>query len=81
MITKIETVYEWTNKEFNHSCGLYRVNMSHSDETYTFIRNGDSIGVISHYIDRSATECVDLIRTDVKKEFLEKLQVMEAQHG
>ena len=74
VIKNIETIYEWTNRDLDHHCGLYRVTLKSSDTTYTFIKNADSVGVINHYVGRPANECnecVDIIRDDVKQEFLD----------
>jgi len=71
VIKNIETIYEWTNRDLDHHCGLYRVTLKSSDTTYTFIKNADSVGVISHYVGRPANKCVDIIRDDVKQEFLD----------
>lgn len=77
VIKNIETIYEWTNKELNHTCGLYRVTLKSSDITYIFIKNADSVGVISHCVGRPANECVDIIRNDVRQEFLDLIREAE----
>lgn len=51
--------------------GVYSLDFN--GEQKVFIRNGDSVGVVTHLLEKSANECVSLIREDVKKEFLEKI--------
>lgn len=31
VIKNIETIYEWTNRDLDHHCGLYRVTLKSSD--------------------------------------------------
>ncbi len=69
-ISEIKTI-----REFKHdglSFGVYLVAVQ--GEEKVFIRNGDSIGVICHYWEKPANECISLIRDDVKQEFLKALE-------
>ncbi len=62
-------------REFKHggsTFGVYLVTVQ--GEEKIFIRNGDSIGVICHYWEKPANECISLIRDDVKQEFLKALE-------
>ena len=68
----LQTIYEWNNKDLNHKCGLYHVEMPSGDKHY-LLRNGDSVGVITHLVGRPAFECVCPIRDDVKQKFLKRL--------
>lgn len=52
--------------------GVYSVLFNGKQEI--FIKNGDSIGAVQHYLNKPASECVGEIRDDVKQEFLNKLE-------
>ena len=65
-ISNIETIYEFTNE--GRTCGVYSV-LFNGDKK-VFLQNGDSVGVVSHYLGRPSSECVSVIRDDVKQEFL-----------
>lgn len=69
--SKIQTIYEFTNKDFGSTCGVYLVEFKGKD--HVFIRNGDSIGAVAHYVGKPASQCVGEIRGDVKQEFLNQL--------
>lgn len=68
----VTKIYWWFNEQLEHTCGLYKVSMGDKDQY--FLINGDSVGVICHFIGRPASECVATIRDDVKQEFLAKVQ-------
>ena len=68
----LQTIYEFYNTELNTKCGLYHVELPSGAKHY-FIRNNESVGTIVHYLDRPASECVSIIRDDVKKEFFDEL--------
>jgi len=55
--------------------GVYSVIFNGKQEI--FIKNGDSIGAVQHYLGESAGKCVSEIRDDVKQEFLDILGKME----
>jgi len=69
--TKIQTIYEFTNAKLGHTCGAYYVEFK--GKNHLFIRNGDSVGAVEHYLGRQPNECISIIRNDVKQEFLEQL--------
>jgi hypothetical protein len=69
-ISKVETIYEFTNEDRVN--GVYRVTISGRERI--LIRNNDSVAVVSHYLDKPATQCVDIIRDDVKEELFEFLK-------
>ena len=69
----LQTIYEFTNKECETTCGLYHVKLD-SGATHYLLRNNDSVAVIAHLLGRLATECLSLIKDDVKKEFFDKLE-------
>jgi hypothetical protein len=68
----LQTIYEFNNKQFDTKCGLYHVELDSGSKHY-FIRNNESVGTITHYLDRPASECVSIIRNDVKQEFFDML--------
>jgi len=68
----LQTIYEFHNKENETICGLYQVKLS-SERTYYFLRNNESVGVIVHLLGKPASECISIIRDDVKQEFFSKL--------
>ena len=70
-INEINTIYEYTNN--NVVYGVYSVLFDGKQKV--FIRNGDSIGSVTHWLDEPASKCVNEIRTDVKDEFLEYLKM------
>lgn len=72
----LQTVYEFSNKETETTCGLYHVQLN-SGGKYYLLRNGDSVGVICHYRGRPALECISIIRDDVKRDFF---SLLEASH-
>ncbi len=62
-------------KEFKHeglTFGVYLVTLQ--GEEKILVRNGDSVGIIAHYIAKQANECISLIRDDIKQEFLKALE-------
>lgn len=69
--SKIETIYEYTNKDFDVTNGAYLVTFKGTERL--FIRNGNSVGTVSHFLGRYASQCVSEIRDDVKYEFLAQL--------
>ncbi|SBW02505.1 hypothetical protein KL86CLO1_11657 [uncultured Eubacteriales bacterium] len=69
--SKVETIYEFTNKDSGNTNGVYRVTFKGCE--YVFVRNGNSIGKVSHYLGEPASRCVGEIRDDVKQEFLAQL--------
>jgi hypothetical protein len=68
----LQTIYEFHNKVCDTKCGLYYVELNSGSKHY-FIRNNESVGTITHYLDRPASECVSIIRNDVKQEFFDEL--------
>jgi hypothetical protein len=75
-ITDIRILYEFTNKDTQSKCGTYLLNFN--GERYLFIRNGESIGIVCHYLGRPASECVSIIRNDVKDKFFAELNKITA---
>lgn len=55
--------------------GIYWVKFN--NEHKLFIKNGESIGVVCHYLGESAMTCVSPIRKDVKEEFLKELKELK----
>ena len=74
----LQTIYEFHNKEQDTTCGLYYVETELGNKHY-FVRNNKSVGAIQHLLGRPASECVAIIRDDVKQKFFELLA--EAKHG
>jgi hypothetical protein len=72
MIKVLDTVYEFHNKDTDTTNGLYHIELN--GKPHYFIRNNNSVGAICHYLGRPASECVSIIRDDVKQEFLNILQ-------
>ena len=68
-ISEIKTIQEFTND--STTCGVY--SLLFKGEQKIFIRNGDSIGVVSFLLGRSASQCVSEIRDDIKYDFLAQL--------
>jgi hypothetical protein len=73
-ITDIQIIYEFTNKNTQTTNGAYLLKFK--GERQLFIRNDKSIGTVAHYLDRPASECVSIIRNDVKEEFFIELNKM-----
>jgi len=71
MIELTQVIYEFHSKDTGTTNGLYRVKLNGTP--HTFVRNDDSVGAICHYLGRPASECVSIIRDDVKRDFLELL--------
>ena len=72
MIKILETIYEFHNNDTETTNGVYHVELN--GKSHYFIRNNNSVGAICHYLDRPASQCVSIIRDDVKQEFLDKLK-------
>lgn len=68
-INDIQIIREF--KSENRVNGIYSVMFNGKQEI--FIRNGNSIGAVQHYLNEPASKCVSEIRDDVKGEFLSKL--------
>jgi len=75
-ITDIQIIYEFTNKEYQTTNGAYLLDFK--GEQMLFIRNNNSVGVVAHYLDRLASECVSIIRKDVKEEFFAELNKIKS---
>ena len=66
MIDNIKTINEFNNDGVVY--GIYEVEFKGKKET--FVRNGNSIGVITFYLGGRVDECVSIVRGDVAEEFL-----------
>ena len=64
----LQTIYEFTSTDRTY--GLYHVELDSGRDCY-FLRNHDSVGVINHIFDEPANKCINIIRDDVKKRFLQ----------
>lgn len=71
MINSIKVIYEFTNTDTKTTNGVYEVYLN--NKQHIFIRNDKSVGVVQHYLGRAASDCVSIIRDDVKQEFFSKL--------
>jgi hypothetical protein len=69
-IENIKIIHEFTNGSFTG--GTYSV--LYNGEPYVFIRNGDSVGAVFHWIDKPASECIEDVREETKKLFLQELE-------
>ena len=69
-IKNIKVIQEFTNNNITH--GVYT--LMFREDSLVFIRNGDSIGVVSYFRNRPANECVSIITDDLKQEFLYLLE-------
>lgn len=76
-IKNIQTIYEFTNKEHQTTNGAYLLEFK--GERHLFIRNNESVGTVQHYLDRSASECISIIKDDVKKEFFLELDKIKSE--
>lgn len=72
-IGKIDVIREFGSDDKIY--GIYSVMFN--DKQEIFIKNGDSIGTVQHYLGVPAGKCVSEIRDDVKEEFLSKLKEIE----
>jgi hypothetical protein len=72
MLEIIEVIYEFHNEDTNTTNGVYRVKLN--GKPHIFIRNNNSVGVVCHFLGKSASECVGIIRDDIKNEFLSKVR-------
>jgi hypothetical protein len=73
----LNTIYEFSNKDSKTTNGLYHVQIDGGNKYY-FLRNNNSVGAIQHLFNRPASECIGLIRDDVKQKFFELLNVKES---
>lgn len=76
MIEILQTIYEFHNKTTGTTSGLYHVELD-SGSKYYLLRNNESVGALQHYVDRPASECVSIIRNDMKRSFFEALSKAE----
>ena len=72
-ITGVKKLQEFVND--NITCGTYLVTFNSEDRV--FVRNGDSVGVVTYYYNASACKCVSEIRNDVKEELFQFLKTEE----
>jgi hypothetical protein len=61
----LQTIYEFINKESGTINGLYHVELDNGSKHY-FLRNNGSVGAICYYCGRPVTECISLVRIDVR---------------
>ena len=61
---KVLEVFEHFKSEWNNSVinGLYKIELN--GKVYIVFRNGDSWGVLSHFIGEPATKCISPLRED-----------------
>jgi hypothetical protein len=71
----IKIIREFTQKDDGRTYGVYLVNFKGKEEV--FIRNHESVGVVSHYYGKPASECVSIIRDDVRQEFFKELDLLK----
>jgi hypothetical protein len=71
-ITDIQIIYEFTSKDTQTTNGVYFLKFNSG--RIIFIRNNDSVGAVQHYWGRQASQCVSLIKDDVKEEFFTELK-------
>jgi len=76
-ITNIQIIYEFTNKDYQTTCGVYLLKFK--GERHLFIRNNQSVGTVQHLLDRPASECVSIIRNDIKEEFFAELNKIKSE--
>jgi hypothetical protein len=67
-ITDLKIIEHFHSKTLSNTCGVYRAKFKGGYKV--FVRNGDSVGVVTHYFDRPVSECVSIINDDVKDELL-----------
>ena len=65
----VKIVEEFENNGTKY--GIYWANFK--NKHYLFIRNGNSVGVVTHIFGKKANDCVSIIRDDVCKELFEIL--------
>jgi len=70
--TELKIAREFTSKETGVTYGVYHVVFKGNPET--FIRNGNSVGAVCFYHDKTASQCVSTIRDDVKEKFFAFLE-------
>jgi hypothetical protein len=70
IISEIQKITEFINNNITY--GIYKVIIKGEQEF--FIRNGNSVGVITFFFNKPADKCISIIRDDIKEEFLSKLQ-------
>jgi hypothetical protein len=75
-IENIKIIHEFTRGRF--LAGTY--SLLYNGEPYVFIRNGDSIGAVFHWIDKPASECVEDVREETKDLFLKELEKAKQTH-
>lgn len=69
-----------TIKEFDADGVVYGVyDVEFKGRNQIFIRNGNSIGVITFCLGERADKCVSIVRDDVAKEFIEEWAKGESQ--
>jgi len=66
---EITVIKEFVNDGIPY--GVYSVIFNDNQEI--FIRNNDSLGVVSFFYDRTSDKCVSIVRNDVKEEFFDML--------
>ena len=69
-ITEITIIKEFTNDGIIY--GVYSAIINGVQEI--FVRNGNSVGMITFFIGEPVTKCTSLIKKDAKEEFFRKLK-------
>ena len=67
-ITNLKVLNRFKNNMNNNTCGIYWCEFN--GEKKLFIQNGDSWGVVSHWLNEPVTKCVNIIREDVRDELI-----------
>jgi hypothetical protein len=69
----LQTLYRFHNKENDSSCGLYCVELDSGNKHY-FLQNDKSVGAITHYWGRPASNCVSIVKDNIKEKFFVLLE-------
>jgi hypothetical protein len=67
-ITNLKVINRFTSNDDGKTYGEYSCDFN--GEKKLFIQNGDSWGVVSHWWGKPVTECVNIIRSDVRDELI-----------
>jgi uncharacterized protein YcgL (UPF0745 family) len=70
-ITDLEIIKHFYNKDLDMTCGIYKGRIKGKDNIEIFIRNNNSVSVVSFLFGEPSHKCLLTVNNDVSKELIE----------
>ena len=70
-ITDLEIIEHFYNKELDMTCGVYKAMIKGEDNIKIFIRNNNSVSVVSFLFGEPSHKCLLTVNNNISKELIE----------